>query len=211
VPDTAASVVVCLPSGVAAVVGPQLTATYSPGSPTTRLLLRLAAGRQALDRAAGNLVGRVVPLGRLWKDGPTEDPAGLLSKLVAQRLAALTPRRPAGHDLVLEAMHLLARYGVRATADRLHVSERYLRALFTEAIGLPPKTFARIERVRSVVARIGEGDLARLAAEHGYYDQSHLTNEFRAVMGIPPGAYAAGRRLPPTPCAPGNGVTEMVD
>jgi hypothetical protein len=67
-------------------------------------------------------------------------------------------------------------------------------------VGLPPKTYARIERVRSVLARFSERDFARLAAELGYYDQSHLTNEFRAVMGVPPAAFADGQRLPPTPC-----------
>jgi AraC-like DNA-binding protein len=202
-PDTAASVVVCLPSGAAAVVGPRVTATYAPGSPATRLRLRLAPGHTALSVPAAKLVGRTVPLGQLWGDGSgsAEAVAGVLTRLVTQQLAAPHRREPTGYDVVHRATRLLARYGVRATADRLHVSERHLRTLFTDVVGLPPKTYARIERVRSVLDRISERDFARLAAELGYYDQSHLTNEFRAVMGIPPAAFAGGQRLPPTPCA----------
>jgi AraC-like DNA-binding protein len=32
-----------------------------------------------------------------------------------------------------------------------------------------------------------------LAAEAGYYDQSHLVAEFRRLMRVTPGAFAAGR------------------
>jgi AraC-like DNA-binding protein len=46
--------------------------------------------------------------------------------------------------------------------------------------------------VRRVVRRGGHGEWARLAAELGYYDQAHLSREFRAAMGVPPGAYLAG-------------------
>jgi AraC-like DNA-binding protein len=179
-PDASVSIVVCLPSGTLSVAGPRLTATYSAGSPGTRLRLRLPLGA-ALPVPPASLVDTVV----------STDAAELL------RIVAEAPRE----TLVSQAMQLLTTYGVRETAARLHVSERHLRSVFTETAGLAPKAYARIERVRSALDRLADGDLARLATEVGYYDQSHLTNEFRAVMGITPAAFAAGRRPPPAPCA----------
>ena len=90
---------------------------------------------------------------------------------------------------------MLADEGVAATARRrLHVSERRLRALFADGVGLSPKHFARIDRVRTVLAAASGVRWADVAAAAGYYDQSHMTSEFRHLMGVPPTAFAAGRR-----------------
>ncbi|HZN77030.1 MAG TPA: helix-turn-helix domain-containing protein [Micromonosporaceae bacterium] len=198
-PETATSIVLCPASGMAAVVGPRPTATYSAGSPGTRVRLRLAPGRAAalFGIPVADLAGRIVPVSELWGDAQVRD----LVRDPIGTLARRADRREPNSDLVAEAARLLAEgRSVQATADRLHLSERYLRTLFTGAVGLSPKTFARVERVRAVLARVGGRDLARLAAELGYYDQSHLTNEFRAVMGVPPAAYAHGRLPNPTRC-----------
>jgi AraC-like DNA-binding protein len=98
------------------------------------------------------------------------------------------------------AARLLRTRGVAETARALDVSERHLRTLFVRAVGLSPKQFARVDRVRRVVRRGGRGEWARLAAELGYYDQSHLTREFRATMGVSPGAYVAGELPAATFC-----------
>ncbi len=79
-------------------------------------------------------------------------------------------------------------------ARRLHVSERQLRTLFADGTGLSPKHFARIDRVRNVLA-VGCGRRwADVAAATGYYDQSHMTAAFRHLVGVPPAAFVAGRR-----------------
>ncbi|MEV1244009.1 helix-turn-helix domain-containing protein [Nonomuraea sp. NPDC050022] len=92
---------------------------------------------------------------------------------------------------------------VVAVARELGVSERHLRNLFTGGVGVPPKRFARISRVRGVLARVCREEGASLAADAGYYDQSHMTAEFRAVMGVPPSAYRAGRLPVPAACSAG--------
>ncbi|MEU8171481.1 hypothetical protein AB0C14_01255 [Microbispora hainanensis] len=38
------------------------------------------------------------------------------------------------------------------------------------------------------------------AAIEGFYDQSHMTAEFRALMGVPPAAFFAGRLPSLEPC-----------
>jgi AraC-like DNA-binding protein len=63
--------------------------------------------------------------------------------------------------------------------------------LFTDAVGLSPKRYSRIQRLRRVVEQIARGkrDLAEVAADNGYYDQSHLNRDFREFAGVTPGSY----------------------
>ena len=53
--------------------------------------------------------------------------------------------------------------------------------------------------VRTVLAA-DAGRWSDIAATAGYYDQSHMTAEFRHFMGVPPAAFTAGRRPAATPC-----------
>ncbi|NUR88365.1 MAG: helix-turn-helix domain-containing protein, partial [Nonomuraea sp.] len=87
---------------------------------------------------------------------------------------------------------------VPAVARRLGLSERGLRDLFAAGVGVSPKRFAGLRRVRALMA--ADGPLADRASALGYYDQSHMAAEFRAVMGVPPGAFLAGVRPEPEYC-----------
>ncbi|HEX4005056.1 MAG TPA: AraC family transcriptional regulator [Acidobacteriaceae bacterium] len=72
-------------------------------------------------------------------------------------------------------------------------SERRLSQVFREQVGLSPKVWCRVQRFQRVVRQLHHGEAVRwpeLALECGFYDQSHLANEFRAFSGIPPTAYA---------------------
>ena len=124
---------------------------------------------------------------------PGLDLGDLAADPVGALMAALAGR-PVHDDLVVTAAELLAEANVAATARRLHIGERRLRTLFADGVGLSPKHFARIGRVRTVLATAPDLRWADAAAAAGYYDQSHMTAEFRQVMGVSPAAYAAGRR-----------------
>jgi AraC-like DNA-binding protein len=154
-----------------------------------RVRLRLGRAKALLGQPVRDLTDRVVPVRAL----PGLDATGLVEDPVAALMAAFAGRR-VDDDLVAEASELLADAGVAATARRLHVSERRLRALFADGVGLSPKHFARIDRVRTVLATASGVRWADVATAAGYYDQSHMTSEFRHLMGVPPAAFAAGRR-----------------
>lgn len=70
-------------------------------------------------------------------------------------------------------------------------SDRRFITLFTHAVGLPPKLYSRVQRLHRVVKQIAHGrcDLAQVAADNGYYDQSHLNRDFREFAGVTPGNY----------------------
>jgi AraC-like DNA-binding protein len=64
-----------------------------------------------------------------------------------------------------------------------------LERLFAEHVGAPPKHVIRRHRLQEVALRLERGEapsLADLAAELGYTDQSHLTRDFKSVVGKSP-------------------------
>ncbi|MGW4401222.1 AraC family transcriptional regulator [Amycolatopsis nivea] len=77
-------------------------------------------------------------------------------------------------------------------------SERQARRLFTLAVGYGPATYRRILRLQRAIALApATATLADLAVAAGYSDQPHLTRECRALTGLTPSTYFAGRFTPP--------------
>jgi AraC-like DNA-binding protein len=63
---------------------------------------------------------------------------------------------------------------------------------FAGTVGMTPKRYARVLRFNTLLlrlARVGPRDWANVAAEAGYFDQSHLIHEFRQMAGITPTSY----------------------
>lgn len=83
-------------------------------------------------------------------------------------------------------------------ANRAGVSTRWLTQTFQQQIGLPPKTYCRILRLQRVLHHPGiqerNGDWARVAADCGYYDQSHFAHEFRDFSGFTVSEFATRNR-----------------
>ncbi|MGX1915873.1 helix-turn-helix domain-containing protein [Streptomyces phaeochromogenes] len=223
VPDTATKVVVRVDENGhrdTLVVGPSTRATYHTSKRLASCVqVRLGPGtaRPLLGVAAVELVGRVVRLGDLpgasarqladelrWLEG--EDAVGRLMEVLPGRLAGgdgadrsrREVLRAAVEALSTDAGHVPSQ--VRELARRLAVSERQLRNLFAEGVGVSPKHFARIGRVRHVLAHAGSTGWAELAASTGYYDQSHMTADFRTLMGVPPRSFFTGRLPVAQPC-----------
>ncbi|WP_236793980.1 AraC family transcriptional regulator [Amycolatopsis sp. GM8] len=83
------------------------------------------------------------------------------------------------------------RVRVGTLADEVGWSRRHFTERFRRELGLSPKQAARVLRFERAGAllRCGHTDLAGLAADCGYYDQAHLTNEWRALAGCPPSVW----------------------
>lgn len=193
------------------VVGPRTEASYFEGKDLpvcVRFRVRPGRARAVLGVDAASLVDRTAPLSDFW-GRPAESLADELAELghaaaverlegvLVQRLAEDGPR----DALVRHAADGLAVGDrVRDTAERLGISERRLRDVFTASVGVSPKHFARITRLRRALAAAGRVPLASLAQVAGYYDQSHMAAEFRAMMHVAPGEFAAGRLPGPVAC-----------
>lgn len=68
------------------------------------------------------------------------------------------------------------------------LSARRFTRLFSLEVGLTPKLYARIKRFEGVVRRLNgaERDWSSLAQHCGYFDQSHLIRDCKALSGFTP-------------------------
>lgn len=165
--------------------------------------LRLGASEAVLGEPASAVAGRVVPLGDLWGDpaarrlserlSAARDPvveAAILQAAIAERVAVAGGRR-ASLQLALEAAERLTRANVNVVAADLRVSERHLRRVFHEVVGVSPKAFAMLARFHRALRAAREEThpgWASVAAFAGYYDQAHLIAEFRMIANTTPRA-----------------------
>jgi len=81
---------------------------------------------------------------------------------------------------------------VHGIAKDVGVSERGLERRFRQSVGLSPKIFSRIirfQRVLKTLETAAEPDILDTALSFGYYDQSHLINDFRQFAGASPSAF----------------------
>jgi len=79
-------------------------------------------------------------------------------------------------------------------AARAGLSHRRLIAMFDESVGLKPKAFQRVQRLRRVFRLVDlspRPSWTAIAHRSGYFDQAHMINDFRSLTGVSPSEYAA--------------------
>jgi AraC-like DNA-binding protein len=79
---------------------------------------------------------------------------------------------------------------VKEMAREVGLSESHFSRTFKHITGETPHQFAlrlRLERAGAALARSSSADIASVAAECGFFDQSHFTRKFRKKFGITPG------------------------
>ena len=84
---------------------------------------------------------------------------------------------------------------VERLCTELGISRKHLNKLYRSAVGLSPKTYARLARFRSVVERMQDpvDSWAHIAAEEGYFDQAHLVRDFNQFAGEAPESFIRNR------------------
>ena len=86
---------------------------------------------------------------------------------------------------------------VAEVAARLAVSTRHLERAFQEQVGVSPKVFGKLLRLDHALHLAGrESNWAEVASACGYFDQSHMVQDFRAMVGATPVEFAALRAAP---------------
>jgi len=87
---------------------------------------------------------------------------------------------------------------VAEVAAESALSTRHLERAFQEQVGVSPKVFGRLLRLDHALELAGSGsNWAEVASACGYFDQSHLVRDFRAMTGATPMEFAALRAAPP--------------
>ncbi len=117
----------------------------------------------------------------------------LLDDVLAARAVEPVPPPPELGEAWRRMRGADGRVRVTELAGEVGWSRRHLGERFRTELGLAPKQAARVLRFERAgrLLRQGRADLASLAVECGYYDQAHLTNEWRALAGCTPGTWIA--------------------
>ena len=85
---------------------------------------------------------------------------------------------------------------IRAVSGQVGRSARWFISRFASEVGLTPKVFGRVQRFQRALRhmhRSANPNLAALAVSAGYFDQAHLTHDFRSIAGLTPTDYLASR------------------
>ncbi|TNC73691.1 GlxA family transcriptional regulator [Rubellimicrobium roseum] len=111
-------------------------------------------------------------------------------------LELTTPDPLVKRALLAMQQSMEAPLGVTDLATRLGVGRRRLERHFADALGVTPREAdrrIRLAQARHLLART-DRSVARIAAETGFCDASHLIRTFREAEGTTPEAWRAARR-----------------
>ncbi|GAA3513197.1 AraC-like DNA-binding protein [Streptosporangium album] len=162
-----------------------------------------AIARAVLGVSSADLDGAVVALDDLWGREASrireqlgdvsswQDRFALTDALLARRHEAGPPVDP---EVAWAWQRIVASRGlvrVDGLAAELGWSRKRLWSRFRSQIGMPPKRAVKLVRFDHAAHRLGAGqDAARVAADGGYADQSHLHRDVVAFTGATPATVA---------------------
>ena len=147
----------------------------------------------------------VAALDAEFESGSSPSPAFLIRQMenwLIRRMArqeSSTSRGETTHQLVLSGIRIMydsrGMLPIRELAAQLSCSERTLRRVFSEDLGLGPKGVSGIIRFQSVLRQLrSEARMTDAAYSHGLYDQPHLIHLFQRYYGMAPGAILSDLR-----------------
>jgi AraC-like DNA-binding protein len=187
------------------VVGPQtepVEHTLAPGAARVGVRFTPGAAPSLLGVPASELVDLSVGADDLWGRsavalGEAVAAAASPWEAAAKLEAAIVGRladAPEPDPIASQAVRLLLpgrTRDVTSLPTELYISESQLRRRLREATGFAPKLLHRMLRFQGFLALAQRyeqpsRELARLAADAGYADQSHLTRESARLAGLSP-------------------------
>ena len=124
-------------------------------------------------------------------EGELDAAIHILEAYLLKQISDRSRLRPI-HPIVRKSVDWLqkdAGISVATLAANHGISTRYLHQLFTTQVGVGAKRFCRIQRALSTLAQAKKGweyGWADLALNQGYYDQSHMIDEFQSLLGDSP-------------------------
>ncbi|MDP1824684.1 MAG: helix-turn-helix domain-containing protein [Archangium sp.] len=163
---------------------------------------RPAMFHAVLGAPVSTLADRVVPLGTVfgragarWAEDLSADaePIALAERFLLERVTDVDPLARAVRDLVERAALDRTWVKVEQLAAASGFTLRMLQRHFRTYVGASPKWVLQRYRLHEANERLKANpklELADLAAELGYVDQPHFVRDFKALLGVTPGAYA---------------------
>jgi AraC-like DNA-binding protein len=132
---------------------------------------------------------------RLATTAPAAERLGLIEAALFRRM-----RETRHQDLIDFAWQEIVDSGggrrIRAISRSASVSERHLIARFRESVGVSPKFLARVVRFQRALGLVRDRasvTWSTVAAEAGFFDESHMIREFQLLANATPSTYLRAR------------------
>jgi len=164
-----------------------------------------------LGRPVSDITGVVLPSEQLWGPAATalaermaaargvDRQVALVEGFLRERWPPPDPQVELVQRIVAALLHDRTIARVDDVTEMFGIGPRTLQRLFQRYVGVSPKWVLRRYRLHeaaAVLARERHRPWAEVAAELGYFDQSHFIRDFTAAIGMTPVAYAqACRRM----------------
>jgi AraC-like DNA-binding protein len=167
-----------------------------------------AGARSFLGCSLGEVTDRRVALQSLWPEEARALTAGIASAGTPARIEIaqrFVTERIARHAIPIDAPIARGAADIESHQGRCSVEEvmarsglgrRQFERRFRDAVGLSPKRFANVLRLRSVFDVLQanpRADWTEAALAAGYFDQSHLIRDFRRFVGCTPAQFVAAQ------------------
>jgi AraC-like DNA-binding protein len=164
-----------------------------------------------LGRPLADITDTVLPAEKLW--GPpaaalaermaatpgVDRRVALVEEFLRERWPAPDPQVQVVQRIVAALLHDRTIARVDDVTEMFNINPRTLQRLFRRYVGVSPKWVLRRYRLHEAAAALAREQhrpWAEVAAELGYFDQSHFIRDFTAAIGMTPVAYAqACRRM----------------
>lgn len=117
----------------------------------------------------------------------------LIEQFLTTRLKRLAGYNAERIDTAIRMIHS-GQHNIVRLADSTCLSTKQFQRIFSEYVGSNPKEFTRTIRFQRALQLLENNpnlSLTSLTYECGYYDQSHLIKEFKALSGYTPAEYMA--------------------
>ncbi len=193
---------------IAGVGSERFTYAYTGSGRVFGVKFRPGAFRPVFGRPVSELADQTIPLATLWRDADrlAADLAAApdLDALVVVAERYLRSHWPAPDpevEVIGRIVHALlydrSITRVEQVCTRFGIRPRTLQRMFQRYVGVSPKWVLRRYRLHEAAARLAEGtgtSWADVAADLGYFDQSHFIRDFTRAIGMTPVAYAEACR-----------------
>ena len=160
-----------------------------------------------LGRPVSSITDVTAPAAGLWGSaaerlaasmtGPDEELVARMEDFLRKRWPEPDPNVELVGRIVGALLHDREIARVEEVAARFGIAPRTLQRLFNRYVGVSPKWVLRRYRLHEAAVRLAEEQdrpWAEVAAELGYFDQSHFIRDFTAAIGLTPVAYAQACR-----------------
>lgn len=185
----------------------RFTYTYRGAGRVFGTKFRPGAFLPFLGRPVSDLADSAVPATAVWgppaaalaasMTGPVDDLIRCVEGFLRGRWPEPDPNVALVGRVVADLLHDRTITRVDDVTARFGIPPRRLQRLFARYVGVSPKWVLRRYRLHEAAARLAaehDRPWAEMAAELGYFDQSHFSRDFTAAVGMTPLEYARACR-----------------